>query len=157
MKIDKSKLKLGLWFTDQEGNVIPQVDDSTPKNASFAYHCWPLEIRTECYEVRPDGGYGNKDRIFTSNAHLCRGTGRLAVAMVNSGDYDLVEALAVLASACERCENVLWNKYLPGEDGYAEGSEEWKRCNTVCDFCREDGEDGLREDDHGGEFPKAEF
>ena len=60
----------------------------------------------------------------------------LILAMVNSGDYTLKEAIAVLASACERCLNVLAYKYLNGADGYAEHSEEWKKCNTVCDFCK---------------------
>ena len=63
--------------------------------------------------------------------------GRKAVAMVNSGDYDLYEALAVLSQCCERCCNALWNKYLPEEnEGYDEFSPEWYKANTVCDFCR---------------------
>ena len=59
------------------------------------------------------------------------------VAMVNSGDYTLSEAIYVYCNACERCSNVLLHKYLKGGDGYEEYSEEWKKCNTVCDWCRE--------------------
>ena len=139
MKIDKSKLKIGLWFTDDDGNEIPwDGKELNPEGATYAYSCFPLEIRTSCYKLRNDGGYGERDKVFTTCTHLCRSSGKLAVAMVNSGDYDLYEALCVLANCCERCCNVLWHQYLPEEDGYAEHSEEWEKCNTVCDFCREE-------------------
>ena len=58
------------------------------------------------------------------------------MAMVNSGDYTLQEALVVYSTACERCTNVLAYKYLNGADGYEEYSDEWKKCNTECDFCK---------------------
>ena len=58
------------------------------------------------------------------------------MAMVNSGDYTLQEALVVYSTACERCMNVLAYKYLNGTDGYEEYSDEWKKCNTECDFCK---------------------
>ena len=58
------------------------------------------------------------------------------VAMVNSKDYTLEEAIYICANACERCSNVLAYKYLDEKEGYSEYSEEWKKCNTVCDFCR---------------------
>lgn len=139
MKIDKSKLRVGLWYTDEEGNIIPNPHDAVcPEGAVFAHSCFPLQIREEIYRIREDGGYGSKDKVLTSNVTLSRSTGKLAVAMVNSGDYDLYDALAVLAQCCERCCNVLWNKYLPEEDGYPEYSEEWKKCNTICDFCKEE-------------------
>lgn len=136
MKIDKSKLHIGIWYTDDDGNIIPKQHEAIrPDGATYAHVSFPLEIREEIYRLRLDGGYGEKERVFTGCCHLGRASGRLAVAMVNSGDYDLYEALAVLAQCCERCLNVLWNKYLPEVDGYPEYSEEWKKCNTVCDFC----------------------
>ena len=58
------------------------------------------------------------------------------VAMVNSGDFTLEQAIWVYSNACERCMNVLLYKYLNGSEGYEEYSEEWKKCNTVCDFCK---------------------
>ena len=137
MHIEKEKLKLGLWFTDEAGNYIPYTGEIRPEGAVYAHSCFPLEIRESIYRIRDDGGYGEKEKVVTFCTHLSRGTGRLAVAMVNSGDYDLYEALAVLAQSCERCANVLWNKYLPGEDGYEEYSEEWYKANTLCDFCKE--------------------
>lgn len=41
-----------------------------------------------------------------------------------------------ISTACERCMNVLAYKYLNGADGYEEYSDEWKKCNTECDFCK---------------------
>ena len=79
--------------------------------------------------------------IFSSNhGYGSKFSQECIVAMVNSGDYTLEEAIYVYSKACERCMNVLLNKYLHGIDGYEEYSEEWKKCNTVCDFCREDEE-----------------
>ena len=64
------------------------------------------------------------------------GNEKIILAMVNSGDYTLSEALAVYTSACERCANVLAWKYTNGEDGYPEFSKKWNEANTECDFCR---------------------
>lgn len=60
------------------------------------------------------------------------------VAMVNSGDYTLSQAIFVYCNACERCSNALIYKYLDGKDGYPEYSEEWKKTNTCCDWCKGD-------------------
>lgn len=137
MNIDKSKLKIGLWFTDEKGDEVPWDGEiMCPKGAKYAHTCYPLEVVENVYKIRKDGNYGEKDKIFGFNTHIGRSNGKLIVAMVNSGDYDLAEALCVYANSCERCSNVLWNKYLNDGEGYAEFSEEWKKCNTECDFCR---------------------
>lgn len=73
--------------------------------------------------------------LMTGNTHLGKYSQKCVVAMVNSGEYELDEALVVMASACERCMNVLAYKYLNGEDGYEKYSEQWKKANTKCDFC----------------------
>ena len=59
------------------------------------------------------------------------------VAMVNSGDFTLEQAIWVYANSCERCMNSLLYKYLDGQEGYPEYSEEWQKCGTVCDFCKD--------------------
>lgn len=64
------------------------------------------------------------------------GNQEVVLAMANSGDYSLPEAIVVFGNACERCMNVLAYKYLNGSDGYEEYSEEWQNANTECDFCR---------------------
>ena len=66
---------------------------------------------------------------------------KLILAMANSGDYTLKEAIAILVNACERCLNVLANKYLGDEEGYPEHSEAWEMCNTECDFCKGETEE----------------
>lgn len=137
MNIDKNRLKIGLWYTDEDGNYIPYTDLIKPEGAVYAHSCFPLELHEAIYKLREDGEYGEKDKVCGFCTHIGRDSGRLIVAMVNSGDYDLYDAIGVYGTACERCMNVLWNKYFPGEDGYEEFSDEWKKCNTVCDFCRD--------------------
>jgi hypothetical protein len=184
MKIDKSKLKIGMWYEDKDGNVINNPDDVFKPDGAVAYFTkWPLQVTETAHNF-----YDNKDtcrhphkaikrtsgwikgikgrrcsscgktqmrkwwqpwgfkwehgadsyEAFECHTTLCRIDEKCIVAMVNSGDYILSEAIVVMASACERCGNVLIHKYLNGEDGYEEYSDEWKRCHTVCDFCRDE-------------------
>jgi len=58
----------------------------------------------------------------------------LALAIANSGDYRLGDAILISANSCERCMNALAYQYGLTW-GYPEYSEEWKKCNTSCDFC----------------------
>lgn len=144
MKIDKSKLKCGIWYEDKDGNYIPSTESvEAPEEAVTCHVCFPLQIRTEHYNIKPhvdsDGNvhrthYGS-DRFLTTSCHIGGGNEPVILAMANSGDYTLSEALAVYANACERCSNVLAYKYLNGADGYPEYSEEWKKCGTVCEYC----------------------
>lgn len=76
--------------------------------------------------------------MFTSSVHYSKSSEKVILAMANSGDYTLGEAIYVYCKSCERCMNVLTYKYLNGEDGYAEYSDEWYKCNTVCDWCKDD-------------------
>lgn len=187
MKIDKSKLKIGIWYEDENGNVMKKADDDysveAPNGAKTYHTCFPLRITESIYNIldenqkskckhkrkywKKDNGlinglkghtcmkcgcsqtkkwwqpWGSKWDNGTSITHLidCNtsiggGNQDVILAMVNSGDYTLNEALVVFAFSCERCMNVLAFKYLNGKDGYEEYSDEWKKCNTVCDFCR---------------------
>lgn len=148
MKIDKSKLKCGIWYEDKDGNYIPFNESvEAPEEAVTCHVCFPLQIRTEHYYIKPhadpDGNvhrthYGS-DRFLTTSCHIGGGNEPVILAMANSGDYTLSEALAVYANACERCSNVLAYKYLNGTDGYPEYSEEWKKCGTVCEYCAGEG------------------
>ena len=178
MKIDKSKLKLGIWFEDCDGNMY----EEKPENAKHVTRrvCFPLQITTQVYNDYDkecnhplkcrkrtlgwvDGIKGcecvrcGKTKVgksyipfafmpwkdgpdtryaFSVNTTLGKFTQKCIVAMVNSGDFELDEALVVMANACERCMNTLLFKYLNGEDGYPEYSEEWYKANTCCDFCK---------------------
>lgn len=145
MEIDKSKIKHGIWYEDADGNFIPAGDNaSAPENAVTAHVCFPLEIRTVHFKLKeytnPDGTvlktYTGEDRMFATSCHISGRNEPVIMAIVNSGDYTLSEALALYADCCERCANVLAYKYLNGTDGYPEHSEAWEKCGTVCDYCR---------------------
>lgn len=136
MKIDKEKLGIGIWYSDSDMHQLPNRDGDIPEGAVYAHSRFPLEVRERIYRIGKDG---HRSGPVESCVHLSRDNGRLLVAMVNSGDYDLYEAMAILASCCERCANVLWDKYVPGE-GYPEYSEKWHKANTCCAFCTDEEE-----------------
>ena len=158
MKINYDKLNKKFWFEDANGN---EIDKEQIKDGEIAYYrrCFPLKMNEELSEF----SYRPKNPIIK---FLCRKSNRFykwiskgkartfnhiytvsttygggqdcIVAMVNSGDFTLEQAIWVYANSCERCMNALAYKYLDGKDGYPEYSEEWKKCNTVCDFCRDE-------------------
>lgn len=146
MNIDKNRLKCGIWYEDKDGDYIPSTESvSAPPEAVTCHVCFPLEIRTEHFYLRdyenPDGStnriYHGSDKFLTTFCDIGGGNEPIIMAMVQSGDYTLSEALAVYANACERCSNVLAYKYLKGADGYPEFSDKWYACNTVCDYCKD--------------------
>ena len=92
-----------------------------------------MEVREEVWFFDENHKKEGKPDI-TWSTHIGGGNQDVLLAMANSGDYTLSEAIAVWANACERCCNVLAYKYLNGADGYPEFSEEWKKCNTSCGF-----------------------
>ena len=51
MKIDKSKLKLGIWYEDGNGNYLGHQGDSVePIEGAHTYHsCFPLEVTEHIY------------------------------------------------------------------------------------------------------------
>lgn len=164
MKIDYAKLEKKHWFEDEHGNEIPEEDVDKVigegNRAVFYRHCFPLELHDYideyCYHpenpiikflCRKSQRFYNwisvgKERTFKTilDGRTSFG-GKWAqdciVAMVNSGDFTLEQAIWRFANSCERCMNSLLYKYLDGKDGYPEYSEEWRKCNTECDFCRE--------------------
>lgn len=139
MKIDKSKLPLGIWYEDEDGNIIPFNDGAEPPKEAVTKHIsFPLEVREEVWVVGSEIDY-NKPAM-TWSTHIGGGNQDVILAMANSGDYTLAEAMALYASCCERCANVLAYKYLNGKDGYAEYSDEWNKCDTFCRYCKENEE-----------------
>ena len=153
MKIDYKKLEKKFWFEDENGNEVEKDDP----NACIYRHCFPLELHDQideyCYHpknpivkflCRKSRKFyrwisKGKEKTFRTilDGTTTYGSGQdCIVAMVNSGDFTLEQAIWVYSNACERCMNVLLYKYLNGSEGYEEYSEEWKKCNTVCDFCK---------------------
>lgn len=161
MKIDLSKMK-HFWWEDEQGNILDLPKYGSPSNEQKEQYCFyhsefPCQISHEIshYGYHPTKmqrfliklpiiGKRVKQKIgktFRSlgtfnTTYTCGGD--CIVAMVNSGDYTLEQAIWVYTHSCERCMNVLEFKYLKGKEGYAEYSDEWLKCNTVCDFCKED-------------------
>ena len=78
-----------------------------------------------------DGGSSKETIAFISTY-----SEDLVLAMANSGDYTLSESIIIAAMSCERCMNALAYKYGLNW-GYEEYSEEWQKCGTLCEFCRE--------------------
>lgn len=163
MNINLDKYNRGHWFEDAEGNILPyecSLDIKEKyKNGEMIYfkHSFPLEVHEYideyCYHptnpfikllCRYIPGFYNwfskgKERTFKTilDGRTTFGGGQeCIVAMVNSGNYTLGEAIWIYANSCERCMNVLERKYLGEGFGYEEFSEEWEKAHTVCDFCR---------------------
>ena len=163
MKIDLTKHRMHHWFEDEDGNVYDAMSYDLPNKDWFSYHVINTCVYSEdvdSYTCHPEYLHENNlfykallcfkpfyrwmqkrhrkektfKRICSGQVHY--GNEDCIVAMVNSGDYTLSEAIFVYCNACERCANVLAYKYLNGEHGYEEYSDEWKKCNTVCDWCR---------------------
>lgn len=153
---DKDRKEIGNTDDAEWIDVIRQaVPDSEPV---FYRHCFPLEIH-DCideycyhpkdpivkwlcrksktfYKLASRGKDRTFKRIWTGGISFGSKMAQdCIVAMVNSGDFTLEQAVWVYANSCERCTNVLLYKYLDGKDGYEEYSTEWKRANTKCDFC----------------------
>ena len=159
MKIDVSKMK-HFWWEDEQGNILDLEDGRMPtekeKEKYRYYHSeFPCQLHhnISVYDYHPKGihkfliklpiigerikrkiGKTFRDMITFRTTYY--GMSDCIVAMVNSGDYTLEQAIWVCANSCERCMNALCFKYLDGKEGYAEYSDEWVKCNTECDFCR---------------------
>ena len=155
MKIDYGKLKKKFWFEDKDGNMVSEDDPTACNYVS----CFPFEITTHVYTYRyhptnpiikflcnKSKRFYNwiskgKSKTFESLIDLHTTIGKTGqdciLAMANSGDFTLEEAIWVYANSCERCMNVLLRKYLKN-DGYEEHSYEWEKAGTSCDFCRDE-------------------
>lgn len=95
-----------------------------------------LEIITDKHGVISNGWeYRRFVHLITSSTHI-GGAEDLIMKMVNDGDYTLREAIMIVSTACERCINVLYNKY-GFEDGYQEFSDKWYHAGTSCQFCKD--------------------
>ena len=164
MEINLDKLHKHSWFKDENDNEYEnKFDDIDLKDKDYLtyYSIFPLTMNEEvseyCYHpknvfvkwlMKKSAKFSkymlHKHRnektfkhIFTgSTSYGTKWSQKCILAMVNSGDYTLEEAVYIYCSSCERCMNVLLYKYLNGEEGYAEFSEEWKKANTCCDFCK---------------------
>lgn len=133
MIINKEKLRKHFWYENCNGQ---EVDKNDPCACSYV-NMHPLTlIKTKYRYSIDDNGKEQYSELFRTNITYNSGE-ECIVAMVNSGDYTLSEAIILYATACERCANVLQHKYLNGAEGYPEFSEEWKKANTECEYCED--------------------
>lgn len=170
MKVDFTKYNRHHWFEDEDGNVYDGMRDCLPDKDRFTYHVINVGVMSEeliSYTYHPKTLHENNSLyqamlhfrwfynlmvkrmkkkglktfapIATFNTSF-HGGQDVIVAMVNSGDYTLLEAIYIWCTSCERCMNVLTYKYLNGQDGYPEGSDAYNKCNTCCDYCRDKDE-----------------
>lgn len=140
----KPELFASMWFETLDGKHRENVDFgklgefAVPSVDMFPIACYRtgIEVRTEVYRRRPDGGYGSGDLICVSTSSASEEL-VLAIATGANGGvrYSLGNALFIAAAACERCMNILAHIYgLPW--GYGPASEEASKCGTSCMWCQ---------------------
>lgn len=136
MNIDKKYLNKTTWYEDKYGSEVVQENEDAvmpPEGAVVMFTRYPFEITTHM-RVFVEGKFLNAGDSYT---HIGRSSQDLILAIANSGDYTLGESVILVAECCERCLNAISYKYTKGKEGYPEGSDEWKRCGTVCTFCKD--------------------
>ena len=168
MKINLAMLKKHYWFEDEDGNIYDAQDALPKNKDYFTYHSiFPCTYTHEVdsYTFHPEHRHENNSlyqallhfkpfRKIVTKLHKNNKTFKrmismstsfgnsfsqdCVVAMVNSGEYTLEEAIYVYCNSCERCMNVLLHKYLNGKEGYEEHSEEWEKCGTICEWCKDE-------------------
>lgn len=131
-----------LWYEDEERNWrLPDRSNDAldPVDEGYIYQhsrfSTELTQRILRVDVDEEGHHKSVDLGgFTSTY-----PDDLALAIANSGDYRLKDAITIAASSCERCLNALLWHYEVSKDGeregYPEGSEEWHEARTSCRFC----------------------
>jgi len=135
MKIDKSKIAY-LWHENEEGEKwIPPTDycgvPKPPEGFIYQISMFPFQVHKVMLVCDEDG-----------SREICSGNSSwpedLVFAMVKSGDFGLYQSIFIASNTCSRCLNALSYKYLGPDEGYSEELDEYKNCNTVCDYCKPD-------------------
>lgn len=81
MKIDKSKLKIGLWYEDEDGNATQISDDMCidgfPEEARTYHACFPLQITDHVRIIhgeRKKAACKHKRKYWKKDVDLIKGT-----------------------------------------------------------------------------------
>ena len=117
---EKDVKPTGGWIDGVEGRECVNCNGTQTRNTSEQ---WPDKW----------DAHGSRDIMTGSSSY----PQDLVLAMANSNDWDLSEAIIIAANSCERCMNALAEKYGL-KWGYKEFGEEWQKCNTSCEFCKSD-------------------
>ncbi len=131
-----------LWYEDKDRNWrLPDYTDNAPDPVDDGYIYQHSRFSTQLTQriLRVDiDDEGHRKSVdlggFTSTY-----PDDLALAIANSGEYRLRDAITIAGTSCERCLNALCWHYEVTKDGeregYPEGSEEWLKARTSCQFC----------------------
>ena len=124
-----------LWYEDADGNNLgePKYFDrdppQEPEGAKYQYSQFPNILHDSILRLNEDG---------TSTAVMEGNRGfpeDLVTAMVRTAEWDVGDAIMVAAQSCERCLNVLCQRYLGADEGYKFGSAPYWDCGTRCKMC----------------------
>ncbi len=123
------------WYEDSDRNIYNELRDipeEVLKTKQVYYHSsFPNALVEEISEYRYDAnGYSPLGCNYSTY------NPKLIVAMVNSGDYTFIEAVQTVVDCCERCLNVLYNKYL-NEKNF-EKSYLYDNWDRRCKFCEKE-------------------
>lgn len=142
--IIKPEYLVPMWFETEDGKHRVPLDFNScnPCGAEANIDMFPIacsrsgiEIRTDVYRRRGDGGYGGNDLVCSMNSSASEDL-VLALALGSNGQrkYRLREALVIAGESCECCMNVLAHQYGL-KWGYEFGSEDQKKSGTSCQWC----------------------
>ena len=143
MKIDLALLPT-MWYENEKGERYIPLQDSQGncENPSpppgFIFHSIrvPCSIQEEMFRCTEDGEVpiATLDKTWPEDLVLAMARPTWWAAWRTR--YTLSEAILIVSTACERCRNVLGDRYGM-KWGYKEGSEEWEECGTGCQFCED--------------------
>jgi hypothetical protein len=117
-----------LWYENNKGEkwFLKSSEDYTngpPEGFIYQHSVDANEVR---HTIRTSEGL-----LYSSNNSW---NVSIVEQMVKSGDYKLIDAILIVSVFCERCSNAAAYDYKLY--GYSRNSEEFKRCNTSCDYCK---------------------
>jgi len=123
-----------VWFEDKYGRrryADPQDGSAWPEGYDYRVTRCPGQLHTEHYVKTQDGG----SQLLMAGSSTFRED--LVLALVQQRGYRLTDALVLSSQACERCMHSM--AYALGLSwGYPEGSGQWRKAGTTCEWCRED-------------------
>jgi hypothetical protein len=130
---ERSKLRypvpLWYWYENEQGDVWKPTEahfrgEEGPPPGFEYQHSRSVDLQHYVHSPKWHGG-------VTSSQGWSEG---LALALAHDG-YRLRDAIAIASHLCERCMNAAAHDYGL-EWGYARYSEQWRKANTRCEYCK---------------------
>ena len=130
MHIDKEKHLKQLWYVDKDG-VECEPDSSEDR---YQVTRFPLELVTKYFRMIGKWPDNLSTRLVFEKKAFMTNLDDLILAMANSGDYTLSEAIIIASITCGNCGKTLYEKYLGVTREYYEAPIE-------CVFCTDSQEE----------------